>query len=119
MNLQQTIAHRPAYRFAFICSAMLFTLAALLPGIGPAVYADEVRPGDIVIIITPGTEARLCPDPGCGPDKHITRIPEGTGLTVHDIEAFVIGTFKVQWLAVEYRNQRGWISIYDTNRAKK
>ena len=98
---------------------MLLTLISLFPAIEPAVYANEVKPGGTVTIVTPGTEARLCPQPGCGPDQHITRIPEGTVLTVDGMEAFEIGTFKVKWFAVVYQNQRGWVSIFDTDQAKK
>ena len=43
-------------------------------------------------IITPGIEARLCPQPGCGPDRHITRIPEGTVLTIISTEDYAIGS---------------------------
>lgn len=81
--------------------------------------ADEVRQGDEVAIVTPGTEARLCPRPGCGPDEHITRIPQGTILKVERITDFKIATFSVQWFAVTYDGNKGWISIYDTNRAPR
>jgi hypothetical protein len=99
--------------FVFLC------LLILEPGIAPDIYADEIKPGDEVTIITPGTEARLCPHLGCGPDRHITRIPEGTVLTVKSTEDFVIGTFKVKWFEVVYEENRGWISIYDTDKARK
>ena len=89
------------------------------PGIAPEIYADEIRPGDKVTIVTPGIEARLCPQPGCGPDRHITRIPEGTVLTIISTEDYAIGTFKVKWIEVVYDENRGWISIYDTNRSQK
>jgi hypothetical protein len=119
MGLQKKTTLRHNYRYVLICSGLLLTLVIQYSIIKPAVWANEVKPGDIVTIVTPGTEARLCPQPGCGPDQHITRIPEGTVLTIQDTEAFVIGTFKVQWFAVVYQNQRGWISIYDTDLAKK
>lgn len=119
MDPQQKTTHGHNYRYVLICSGLLLTLATLFSGIKPTVWATEVKPGDTVTIVTPGTEARLCPQPGCGPDQHITRIPEGTALTIQDTEAFVIGTFKVQWFAVVYQNQRGWISIYDTDQVKK
>jgi hypothetical protein len=83
------------------------------------IYAEEIKPGSAVTIITPGTEARLCPQSGCGPDQHITRIPEGTVLTIKGVEDYVIGTFKVKWFEVIYDENRGWISIYDTNKSPK
>ncbi len=102
-----------------------FPIIALLyfliigPGIDSEIYADETQPGDKVSIVTPGIEARLCPQPGCGPDRQITRIPEGTVLTVKSTEDYAIGTFKVKWFEVVYDENRGWISIYDTNKSKK
>jgi hypothetical protein len=89
------------------------------PGIATEVFADEIKPGDKITIVTPGVEARLCPLPACGPDQHITRIPAGTVLAVENTAEFVIGTFKVKWIEVVYEENRGWISIYDTNMAKK
>ena len=97
--------------FVFLC------LLILGPWIASDIYADEIKAGDEVTIITPGTEARLCPHPGCGPDRHITRIPEGTVLPVKSTEDFVIGTFRVKWFEVVYDENRGWISIYDTDKA--
>jgi len=119
MDGQQIAAGRHIYRDVFICFGVLFVLLTLYPGIDPAVCANEVKPGDEVTIVTPGTEARLCPQPGCGPDQHIVRIPEGTVLTIQDTEIFAIGTFKVKWFEVVYHNHRGWISIYDTELAKR
>ena len=99
--------------FVFLC------LLVIGPGIVPDIYADEIKPGDTVTIITPGIETRLCPYPGCGPDRHITRIPAGTVLIVKNTEDYVIGTFKVKWFEVVYDENRGWISIYDTDKAHK
>jgi len=99
--------------FVFLC------LLIIGPGIVPDIYADEIKPGDTVTIMTPGIEARLCSHPGCGPDRHITRIPAGTVLIVKNTEDYVIGTFKVKWFEVVYDENRGWISIYDTDKAHK
>jgi hypothetical protein len=87
--------------------------------ISPEVFAGDIKPGDKITIVTPGVEARLCPLPACGPDQQITRIPEGTVLTVENTEEFVIGTFRVKWFEVVFEKNRGWISIYDTNMTDK
>ena len=105
--------HNCAQFFFLLCIASLFT------GVAATVLADDTKPGDSVTIVTPGTEARLCPEPGCGPNQHITRIPEGTVFTIENTDVFAIGTFKVPWFEVVYDQQRGWISIYDTDKAKK
>ena len=119
MESQQTASGRHRYRGVFICLGVLLILTTLYPGIDPVFCDSETKQGDKVTIVTPGTEARLCPQPGCGPDQHIVRIPEGTGLTIQRTEIFEIGTFKIKWFAVIYQNHHGWISIYDTDLAKK
>jgi hypothetical protein len=80
-------------------------------------FAGEFKPKDKVTIVTAGTVARLCPHPGCGPDQHITRIPKGTVLKVEGLKDYAIGAFKVKWFEVVYKENRGWISIYDTDKA--
>jgi hypothetical protein len=102
----------------FTSLLMLMSLLTLTPGIASKVSAGEVRQGDTVTIVTPGVEARLCPHPMCKPDQHITRIPQGTVLKIDDILDAKIGTFKVRWFEVKYKETRGWISIFDTNRAQ-
>jgi hypothetical protein len=103
------------------CTQFLLVLLIvyLFTGVAATVWAEDAKPGDKVTIVTAGTEARLCPDPGCGPDKHLARIPEGTAFTIQNTDVFAIGTFKVTWFEVIYEQQRGWISIYDTDKAKK
>ena len=80
-------------------------------------FAEEIKQGDKVTIVEPGTVARLCPYPNCGQDQHITRIPEGTVLTIEGITDIKSGKLPaVKWFEVTYKNQRGWLSIYYTNK---
>ena len=81
------------------------------------VYAKEIKQGDKITIITPETVARLCPSPNCGQDQHITRIPEGTVLEVEGIMDVTSGVLTVQWFELTYKGKRGWISIYNTDKA--
>ena len=90
---------------------IIFRMASPVP-------AGEVEQGDTVTIATPGIEARLCPQPMCKPDQHITRIPQGTVLKIESMLDAKIGTFKVRWFEVTYQENRGWISIFDTDKAK-
>jgi hypothetical protein len=99
------------YFFSLVSAILVF------PAIGSNAFAGEIKKNDKITIVTSGTVARLCPHPGCGPDKHITRIPEGTVLNIEAIEDYEIGTFKVKWFEVVYKENRGWISIYDTDKA--
>jgi len=101
----------------FICFVFLFNSIAMIPAMASFASAGEVKQNDKITIVTAGTVARLCPNPGCGPDKHITRIPQGTVLRVEGIADYTIGTFKVKWLEVVYKENRGWVSIFDTDRA--
>ena len=116
---QKTSDNKWLYRKPFICLFWLLAIALPLSGMYSTLWAEDVKIGDRITIVTPGTEARLCPQPGCGPDQHITRIPAGTVLTIQGTEVFAIGTFKVKWFNVDYENQHGWVSIFDTDRAKK
>ena len=104
-----------------ICLTVFAFLNLMIIGslIDTAIPGDETKPENKVIITTPGIEARLCPQPACGPDQHITRIPAGTVLTIERTEIFAIGTFKVKWFEVVYRDLRGWVSIYDTDKTEK
>lgn len=119
MEVKKTTIRKFIRRCSFICIGVFFVLTSRYPDIDPEVYASEIKPGDNITIVTPGTEARLCPQPACGPDQHLARIPEGTVLTIQGTEIFAIGTFKVKWFEVIYQDHRGWISIYDTDHAHK
>lgn len=119
MGIQKIGANMLKDRLTFNCHLLLIIPAILFSDLRSVAWADEVKVGEPLTIVTPGIEARLCPQPACGPDQHITRIPEGTVLTIQGMDVFAIGTFKVKWFEVVYKNQRGWISIYDTNKAKK
>jgi hypothetical protein len=96
----------------------LMLLLILISSLASDICAAEVEEGDKITIVTPGITARLCPEPMCGPDKHIRRIPEGTVLIVEHIENVNIGTIQVQWLEVKFGGNTGWISIFDTNEAQ-
>lgn len=76
----------------------------------------ELKQGDKIKIITPETLARLCPHPNCGSNQHITRIPQGTILEIEGINTVKSGMMSVQWFEVKYKNDRGWVSIYDTDK---
>jgi hypothetical protein len=105
---------RPIWIRIFV---VLLPLIVLMNGGSLIVYAGEVEQGDTVTIVTPGVTARLCPQPMCGPEQHILRIPEGTDLKVEGIEDVKIGTILVTWFQVIVEGDTGWISIYDTNKA--
>ena len=75
----------------------------------------DIEQGDEVIIVEPGTVARLCPYPNCGQDQHITRIPQNTKLIIEGIMDVNSGMMNVKWFEVTYKGKRGWISIFDTN----
>ena len=94
-----------------------FSFLVFIPVGASILYAGDVTPGDTVTVVTPGVTARLCPQPMCGPDKHIMRIAEGTDLKVAGVENTKIGTIVVTWFQVNVEGNTGWISIYDTDKA--
>lgn len=100
----------------FFVAILLLTVMA--PGIASNVNASEVKQSDKVTIVTPGTVGRLCPHPNCGQNQHITRIPKGTVLKVEGIMDVKSGVLTVQWFEVTYKGKRGWISIFDTDKAQ-
>ena len=100
----------------FFFAVLLLTVMAL--GIASNVNTSEVKQSDKVTIVTPGTVARLCPHPNCGQNQHITRIPKGTVLEVEGIMDVKSGVLTVQWFEVTYKGKRGWISIFDTDKAQ-
>ena len=100
----------------FFFAVLLLTVMAL--GIASNVNTSEVKQSDNVTIVTPGTVARLCPHPNCGQNQHITRIPKGTVLEVEGIMDVKSGVLTVQWFEVTYKGKRGWISIFDTDKAQ-
>lgn len=73
---------------------------------------------NIITIVTKEVVARLCPNPNCGENQHLKRIPEGTILDVEG-EMTVDNKFmKVKWFEVTYKGVKGWVSSFDTNRAQ-
>jgi hypothetical protein len=97
---------------------IIFLFVIVIPFTALDVYPSEVKQGDKVTIIVPGTLARLCPYPNCGSNQHITRIPEGTVLEVEGIMEVKSGILpSVKWFEVTYKGKRGWLSIFNTNKA--
>jgi len=84
----------------------------------PEVWGSEVKQGDKITVVTPGTVARLCPHPNCGQNQHITRIPKGTVLKVEGIMDVKSGMLTAKWFEVTYKGKRGWISIFDTDKSQ-
>ena len=73
---------------------------------------------DVITIVTKEVIARLCPNPNCGENQHLKRIPEGTVLDVEG-EITVDNKFmKVKWYEVTYQGVKGWVSSFDTDRAQ-
>jgi len=103
MRLKRKILYFAAVAFV----TMFFTIC---------IFAAEVKQGDKITIITPGTVARLCPYANCGSNDHITRIPEKTVLEVSGIIDVKLPAWSVKWFEVTYKGKRGWVSIFDTDK---
>ena len=98
---------------------LIFVLASIIAFMASYTYASEVKQGDKVTVVTPDTVARLCPYPNCGQNQHITRIPKGTILEIEGIIDVKSGRLPpVKRFEVTYKGKRGWISIFDTDKAQ-
>ena len=91
-------------------------------------HANEIKQGDKVIIVEPGSGAKLCEVPRCGKKQTVTFIPEGTVLEVEgirDVDTDVVLSagyshilyVREQWFQVTYEGKQGWIKKYDTLKA--
>lgn len=108
-------------------AVMLILVMALSMAL--VVHANEIKQGDKVIIVEPGSGAKLCEVPRCGKKQTITFIPEGTVLEVEGIQevdtdvplaagGYFILYVTEEWLQVTYEGKSGWINKYDTAIAK-
>ena len=94
-----------------IVSLFIFSICSIA-------FGEEIKQGNKVTIVVPGTVARLCPHPNCGENQHITRIPQGTALEVEGIMDVKSGMLPpVKWFEVTYKGKRGWISIFNKDKA--
>lgn len=94
---------------------VIFVFVACFLISSPAV-CGTVKQGDTVTIVTPDVLARLCPYPMCGSGAHLARIPQGTSLKVLGINNVKSGMTTITWFEVEFKKQKGWISIFDTDK---
>jgi hypothetical protein len=81
-----------------------------------SVYAGEVKLGDKVTTVRPGNLTKLCPFPGCKEGQQIIRIPEGTVLKVEGVMNVRDGHSTTKWIETTYKEKRGWIIIFDTDK---
>ena len=101
---------------AFNCLSALLLLLIMAPLVSQSAYAGEVKLGDKVTTVKRGNVTKLCPFPGCEKGQHITRIPKGTVLKVEGVMQVRYGNLTAKWVETTYKEKRGWISIFDTDR---
>ncbi len=78
-----------------------------------------VRSEDWITILTAENRARLCPRPDCGQDRELLRIPTNTKLRILGTRTVSQPAFNVTWYKVKYQGKEGWISEFNTNKARK
>ncbi len=78
-----------------------------------------VRNEDWITILTAENKARLCPRPDCGQDRELLRIPTNTKLRILGTRTVSQPAFNVTWYKVKYQGKEGWISEFNTNKARK
>ena len=102
----------------FTCFSTLLLLLVTALFLPQGVYAGDVKLGDTVTTVRPGSITKLCPFPGCEKGQHIARIPKGTVLKVEGMMNVRYGNSTSKWVETTYKQKRGWISIYDTRKTK-
>jgi hypothetical protein len=100
------------------CFSTLLLLLITALYVSQGAYAGDVKLGDTVTTVRPGSITKLCPFPGCEKGQHIARIPKGTVLKVEGLMKVRYGNSTTKWVQTTYKEKRGWISIYDTNKMK-
>ena len=103
---------------AFNYFSVLLLLLAVAPCMASDVYVSDVKLGDKVTVVGPGSVTKLCPYPDCRQGQHVTRIPEGTVLKVEGMMNVKYGDSTMKWFETTYKEKRGWISIFDTDQAE-
>ncbi len=79
----------------------------------------RVRSGDWIRILTAKNRAQLCPRPNCGQEQELLRIPTNTMLRILGVRTVSQPAFNVTWYKVKYQGKKGWISEFNTNKARK
>jgi hypothetical protein len=103
---------------ASTCFFALLLLLVMALYVAQGVHAGDIKLGDKITTVRPGKVTKLCPFPGCEKGQHITRIPGGTVLKVEGMMKVRYGNSTTNWVETTYKEKRGWISIYDTNKTK-
>jgi hypothetical protein len=98
--------------------SVLLLLLVVAPCMASDIHVSDVKLGDKVTVVGPGSATKLCPYPGCRQGQHVTRIPEGTVLKVEGMMNVKYGNSTMKWFETIYKKKRGWISIYDTDQAE-
>jgi len=72
-----------------------------------------------ITITTQNNKARLCPEIDCAQNKEILRIPTNTKLKVLSTSKKRLPMWDVIWYEISYKNKKGWVSEFDTDKAPK
>ena len=78
----------------------------------------QVGSGDRITILTAENRARLCPRPDCGEGRELLRMPTNTKLRVLGSYTQHQPIFDVTWYKVKYQEKEGWVSEFNTDKAR-
>jgi hypothetical protein len=102
---------------AFVAMSLL--LASVPYVLGGPEDAQVATIGDTIKIITPETQARLCPKPLCRQGQELARILANTEFKVEEVSRERLPMWDVVWYRITYKGKRGWVSEFDTDKAPK
>ena len=94
------------YILAFLCFWALVYVTS-------AVGADIRSPGDIVVVVTPRGDARLCDKPNCDVGQHVARLPTNSAHTVISCQIIKQPVNDVAWYEIEFNDTKGWVSEFN------
>ena len=102
----------------FNCFSVLLLIMIAAPCFASDDDVSDIKLGDKVTVVGPGSVTKLCPYPNCRQGQHVTRIPEGTVVKVEGMMNVKHGDSTLKWFETTYKKKRGWISIHDTDQAR-
>lgn len=80
--------------------------------------AGKAGASDTITVVTVNNRARLCNAPNAGENGTLARINTGTKLKVLDATSVRLPAWNVTWYKVTHKGKTGWVSEFDTDRAK-
>ncbi len=90
---------------AFNCFTILLLIMITAPCFASDDDVRDIKLGDKVTVVGPGSVTKLCPYPNCRQGQHVTRIPEGTVVKVEGLMNVKYGDATLKWFETTYKKK--------------